>query len=58
MRKKESPQITPLMHISIFLTFGILIAKMGYGYIDTIYWLVAALFSFTFAPRNQVRIFG
>ena len=45
MRKKESPQITPLMHISIFLTFGILIAKMGYGYIDTIYWLVAALFS-------------
>ena len=45
MRKKESPQITPLMHISIFLTFGILIAKMGYGYIDTIYWLVAALLS-------------
>ena len=45
MRKKESPQITPLMHISIFLTFGILIAKMGYGYIDTIYWLVATLLS-------------
>lgn len=45
MRKKESPQITPLMHISIFLTFGILIAKMGYGDIDTIYWLVAALLS-------------
>ena len=45
MRKKVSPQITPLMHISIFLTFGILIAKMGYGYIDTIYWLVAALLS-------------
>lgn len=45
MRKKKSPQITPLMHISIFLTFGILIAKMGYGYIDTIYWLVATLFS-------------
>lgn len=45
MRKKESPQITPLMHISIFLTFGILIAKMGYGYIDTIYWLVAVLLS-------------
>lgn len=33
------------MHISIFLTFGILIAKMGYGYIDTIYWLVATLLS-------------
>ena len=45
MRKKESPQITPLMHISIILTIGILIAKMGYGYIDTIYWLVAALLS-------------
>ena len=45
MRKKVSPQITPLMHISIFLTFGILIAKMGYGYIDTIYWLVAVLLS-------------
>lgn len=45
MRKKESPQITPLMHISIFLTFGILIAKMGYGYIDTIFWLVATLLS-------------
>ena len=45
MRKKVSPQITPLMHISIILTFGILIAKMGYGYIDTINWLVAALLS-------------
>ena len=45
MRKKKSPQITPLMHISIILTIGILIAKMGYGYIDTIYWLVAALLS-------------
>ena len=45
MRKKESPQITPLMLISIILTTGILIAKMGYAYIDTIYWLVAALLS-------------
>lgn len=45
MRKKKSPQITPLMHISIILTIGILIAKMGYGYIDTIYWLVAVLLS-------------
>ena len=45
MRKKKSPQITPLMHISIILTIGILIAKMEYGYIDTIYWLVAALLS-------------
>lgn len=45
MRKKKSTQLTPLMHISIFLTIGILIAKMGYGYIDTIYWLVAALLS-------------
>lgn len=33
------------MHISIILTIGILIAKMEYGYIDTIYWLVAALLS-------------
>lgn len=45
MRKKKSPQITPLMHISIILTIGILIATMEYGYIDTIYWLVAALLS-------------
>lgn len=45
MRKKKSPQITPLMHISIILTIGILIAKMEYGDIDTIYWLVAALLS-------------
>ena len=36
MRKKVSPQITPLMHISIILTIGILIAKMGYGYIDNL----------------------
>lgn len=60
MRKKKSPQITPLMHISIILTIGILIAKMEYGYIDTIYWLVAALLSwgisFYFLKRSSSTI--
>lgn len=43
MRKIESSHFTPLMRISILLTLGILFGKVGYGLIDTIYWLVASL---------------
>lgn len=43
MRKIESSHFTPLMGISILLTLGIIVGKVGYGYFDTIWWLVASL---------------
>ncbi len=45
MRKIESSHFTPLMHISIVLTIGIVTGHFCYGYIDTLYWLVASLLS-------------
>ncbi len=45
MRKAKSSHFTPLMRISIILTLGTIAGKVGYGYFDTIYWLVASLLS-------------
>lgn len=45
MRKLESSHFTPLMNISIPLTLGIVVGKLGHGHFDTLYWLMASLLS-------------
>jgi len=49
MRKIESSHFTPLMGISVLLTTGIVIGKVGYGHFDTLYWLVASILSWGIA---------
>lgn len=55
MRKVKLHQITPLVIISIILTASILAAHCCYGFIDTIYWMVAAILSLTLACLSKRR---
>ncbi len=45
----EPSHFTPLMRVSIFLTIGILIAKVSYGYLATTHWLASSLIAWGIA---------
>ena len=55
MRKIKQHQFTPLIIISIIQTASILTAHCCYGFIDTIYWMVAAILSLTLACLSKQR---